>query len=465
MDEQRERARPRRARRRRRRRAVARARRARFARRGRLRDAFTGYETDEQATTVGRGRAPRTASVLVKLAESPFYAAGGGQVADAGAIECERRRLPRARRGRLPPRRRPGARASRSRRASCAPGERVIARVDRARAPRHRGNHTATHLLQAALRERLGTHVRQAGSYVGPGQAALRLQPRPGADAPRSCATSRTASTSGSLANDPVRALTTTLDEARALGAMALFGEKYGDVVRMVEVGDGSYSRELCGGTHVRSTAEIGAFRITQETSSAANVRRIEAVTGPGGGRAAARARRPCWREVARRAAHAARGRWPRRCARSRGRAQGAREAAASSGGGRSRAPADLDALAGRARGRSTARTVLADAVAAPDAKALLALADRLKGRLGRRRDRARRGGGRARPPRRERRAGARRARRQGRRRRQGGRRGRRRRRRRARHDGAGGRPRPRASCDEAHRRRARGDRGARSAR
>jgi alanyl-tRNA synthetase len=160
------------------------------------------------------------------------------------------------------------------------PGERVIARVD----PQHRrptqANHTATHLLHAALRERLGAHVRQAGSYVGPDK--LRFDFTHGA--PLSDEDVRWVEdrvTEQVLANHPVRALETTLDEAKALGAMALFGEKYGDVVRMVEVGDGSWSRELCGGTHVRTTAEIGACRITTETSSAANVRRIEALTGP----------------------------------------------------------------------------------------------------------------------------------------------------------------------------------------
>jgi len=158
----------------------------------------------------------------------------------------------------------------------------VIARVDtRARRPTE-CNHTATHLLHAALRETLGTHVRQAGSYVGPDK--LRFDFTHGAPlTPEELRTVEDRVNEMVLANMPVRALTTTLEEARSLGAMALFGEKYGDVVRMVEVGDGTWSRELCGGTHVRSTAEIGIFKITQETSSAANVRRIEAVTGPVG--------------------------------------------------------------------------------------------------------------------------------------------------------------------------------------
>jgi alanyl-tRNA synthetase len=122
--------------------------------------------------------------------------------------------------------------------------------------------------------------VRQAGSYVGPDK--LRFDFTHGAPlTPEDVRAVEDRVNEWILANQPVRALTTTLDEARNLGAMALFGEKYGDVVRMVEVGDGQWSRELCGGTHVRSTAEIGVFKLTTETSSAANVRRIEAVTGP----------------------------------------------------------------------------------------------------------------------------------------------------------------------------------------
>ncbi len=241
---------------------------------------FTGYETTEQATAVA-GVAIEEGRVLAKLVESPFYATGGGQVHDAGLIECEdggcsARVVDVVRLGD------DQALVLEPLTGALADGERVIARVDRHARRATECNHTATHLLHAALRERLGTHVRQAGSYVGP--AKLRFDFTHGAplsDADRAWVEDRV--NEMVLENQPVRALTTTLDEARALGAMALFGEKYGDVVRMVEVGAGDWSRELCGGTHVRSTAEIGVFKITSETSTAANVRRIEAVTGPVG--------------------------------------------------------------------------------------------------------------------------------------------------------------------------------------
>jgi alanyl-tRNA synthetase len=141
-------------------------------------------------------------------------------------------------------------------------------------------NHTATHLLQAALRSRIGVHVRQEGSYVGPDKLRFDFS-HAGKLSAEELQDVEDMVNEWVLAAYPVRALTTTLDEARSLGAMALFGEKYGEIVRMVEVGDGSFSRELCGGTHVRSTAEIAAFKITSESSSAANVRRIEALTGP----------------------------------------------------------------------------------------------------------------------------------------------------------------------------------------
>jgi alanyl-tRNA synthetase len=157
-------------------------------------------------------------------------------------------------------------------------GESVRALVERDTRLATMRNHTATHLLHAALRERLGDHVRQAGSYVGPDKLRFdfshgeRMSPEELADVERTVA-------GFVAANRPVRAIETSRQEAERLGAMALFGEKYGDWVRMVEV-DG-VSRELCGGTHVAATSEIGLFHVTGETSSASNVRRIEAVTGP----------------------------------------------------------------------------------------------------------------------------------------------------------------------------------------
>jgi alanyl-tRNA synthetase len=261
---------------------------------------FTGYETEEQQTTVAglrgieaNGAAPAPSGAtstpggggeageryLLKLAESPFYAAGGGQVADVGTIECERGDCL----ARVEEVFRLGddqVLAVVLERGSLAPTERVTARVDRAARHATECNHTATHLLQAALRARLGGHVRQAGSYVGPDK--LRFDFSHGQGLTESELREVEDQVNAWIArNDPVRPITTTLDEAKQLGAMALFGEKYGEIVRMVEVGAGEYSRELCGGTHVRSTAEIGVFKILSETSSAANVRRIEALTGP----------------------------------------------------------------------------------------------------------------------------------------------------------------------------------------
>lgn len=249
-----------------------------FAQRAGFQTEFTGYETTEQATAVG-AIAFQDGQVLAKLVESPFYATGGGQVADVGEIQREEgggtaRVIDVIRIGD------DQALVLEPVRGELHEGARVLASVDAAARRATQANHTATHLLHAALRARLGGHVRQAGSYVGPDK--LRFDFTHGAplsDEDRAWVEDRV--NEQILANDPVRALTTTLDEAKELGAMALFGEKYGDVVRMVEIGDGRWSRELCGGTHVRSTAEIGVLKITTETSSGSNVRRIEAVTGP----------------------------------------------------------------------------------------------------------------------------------------------------------------------------------------
>jgi alanyl-tRNA synthetase len=240
---------------------------------------FVGYQTTEQDTTVGVVQ-QENGRVLAKLVESPFYATGGGQVADIGLVSCadgdclarveDVLRIGEDQVVALVPER-----------GELKAGERVHALVDRAARHATECNHTATHLLHAALRGLLGTTVRQAGSYVGPDK--LRFDFTHGqALTPEELRQIEDSVNGWILADHPVHALTTTLDEAKRLGAMALFGEKYGDVVRMVEVGDGSFSRELCGGTHVRYTAEVGLFKILSETSSAANVRRIEALTGPG---------------------------------------------------------------------------------------------------------------------------------------------------------------------------------------
>jgi alanyl-tRNA synthetase len=243
--------------------------------------AFTGYATLEQHTTIA-GVLERDGKTVVKLAESPFYAEGGGQVSDAGTITLEGGNGALAVAAVI--------RAGEDQAIVVEPvdgaapaleaGQRVVALVDATARHATECNHTATHLLHAALRERLGDHVHQAGSAVRPDKLRFDFSHPTKLD-PEDVRWVEDRVNGQILANQPVRALSMPLDEARALGAQALFGEKYGDIVRMVEIGDGNFSRELCGGTHVRSTAEIGVFRIVSEGSSSANVRRIEAITGP----------------------------------------------------------------------------------------------------------------------------------------------------------------------------------------
>jgi alanyl-tRNA synthetase len=240
---------------------------------------FKGYGATELETSVGAVSVADDGRTLVKLLESPFYAAGGGQVADGGYITCEDGdclvkvddvlRIGDDQ-----------VLAVTAERGTLKDGERVHAEVDRSARHATECNHTATHLLHAALRQTLGSHVHQAGSYVGPDK--LRFDFTHNAPVSREQLKQiEDQINSWIVQAHPVRALTTTLTEAKQRGAMALFSEKYGEIVRMVEVGNGEFSRELCGGTHVRNSAEIALLKIMHETSSSNNVRRIEAVTGP----------------------------------------------------------------------------------------------------------------------------------------------------------------------------------------
>ena len=236
---------------------------------------FVGYEELAAQTSVAAAEPLGDTVALVKLEESPFYAEGGGQVADSGVIAWEGGEVEVEDVYRVGDDQALRVAAGRS---PLAAGQRVIASVDHEARHATMRNHTATHLLHAALRERVGTHVRQAGSAVRPDK--LRFDFTHGA--PLSADERRAIEDRVNewiKASRPVRALQMGRAEAEEIGAMALFGEKYGDWVRVIEVDD--VSRELCGGTHVANTAEVGIFAIVSEGSSAANVRRIEALTGP----------------------------------------------------------------------------------------------------------------------------------------------------------------------------------------
>ncbi len=247
-----------------------------FARSAGFQSRFVGYEELEADTTLA-ALERENGRYLAKLEESPFYAEGGGQVSDTGVVETPSGRAQVAGVYRLGD---DQAVALELTDGTLELGEPATAIVDRETRLATMANHTATHLLHAALRAELGTHVRQAGSYVGPDK--LRFDFTHGERlTPDQVAAVEEKVNAWIVESHPVRAVQTTRDEAERLGAMALFGEKYGDIVRMVDIDE--VSRELCGGTHVGTTAEIGLFHLTHETSSASNVRRVEAVTGPAG--------------------------------------------------------------------------------------------------------------------------------------------------------------------------------------
>jgi len=247
---------------------------------------FVGYRTlgtgaqvlavfDEEGNPTGAGAG---SSVVIVLDQTPFYAESGGQVGDTGLLrapglivrveDCKKLatghflHLATVEKGFL------------------EAGQAVSAEVDEERRLAIMKNHTATHLLHRALREVLGTHVHQAGSLVAPDRLRFDYS-HTGPMTPEEIAVVEEIVNGEIETSADVTWREMPIDQAKALGAMALFGEKYGEEVRMVEVGEG-WSRELCGGTHVRNVGQIQFCKVVSETGIGGGVRRIEAVTGRG---------------------------------------------------------------------------------------------------------------------------------------------------------------------------------------
>jgi alanyl-tRNA synthetase len=241
-----------------------------------LKSRFVGYEREQVETVVVAAEQASEADgdLDLVLAENPFYATGGGQVADQGWILSEDGQLEVF--DVVPAGDYQVIRAKKER-GTVETGDRVTASINRVRRQQVEANHTATHILHWALRAVLGKDVVQAGSYVGPDR--LRFDYRyAGKVDEQDLRRIQELCLLKITENQPVRYYTTTLEEARNLGSMMLFGEKYGDLVRVVEI-DG-FSRELCGGTHVRGTAEVGAFKIISNRKHGADLYRIEVLTG-----------------------------------------------------------------------------------------------------------------------------------------------------------------------------------------
>jgi len=243
---------------------------------------FVGYARDEaESAVVGLvtsggavDRIEAGAEAEIVLASTPFYAEQGGQVGDTGTIVAEGARFV-VTDTHFPV---PGviAHIGRLESGSLSVGGTVLAAIDVLRRERIRRNHTATHVLHWALRLILGDHVRQSGSLVAPDRLRFDFThfESPGADQLRRI---EEMANRKIMENHPVRNYETSLATAREMGVTALFGEKYGEIVRVLEVGN--FSKELCGGTHIARSSEIGLLKIVSEGSVGANLRRIEAVT------------------------------------------------------------------------------------------------------------------------------------------------------------------------------------------
>jgi alanyl-tRNA synthetase len=235
---------------------------------------FVGYAKTDVLTQIGALEELEGDLFLAKLRESPFYPAGGGQVTDAGTIELDDDSDTTA--DLVQAYRLDGDQALVFRGTGFAEGDRVRARVPWTVRFPTMANHTGTHLLHQALRDVLGDHVHQAGSAVRPDKLRFDFTHDRALSSEERDAVERRVNELV-FENRPVHVFETPIDEARRLGATMLFGEKYGDIVRVVEVP--GYSIELCGGTHVTSTAEIGPFVLLSESSVGSGARRVEAVT------------------------------------------------------------------------------------------------------------------------------------------------------------------------------------------
>ncbi|MDR2655703.1 MAG: alanine--tRNA ligase [Oscillospiraceae bacterium] len=248
---------------------------------------FVGYEQNESPAAVlyiiGADGKPAESlqegeGGAIVLNQTPFYAESGGQVGDWGEIVSEDGANIEVR----DCRKTAGGQYQHIvlvKEGDIKKGDRVLARIDASRREAIRRNHTSLHMLQAALRQVLGEHVHQAGSYVDDRRGRFDFSHY-------EAMTTEEIRRVEELVNEkilegiPIKSCQKSMDEAKRAGAMALFGEKYGDIVRVVSIGD--YSTELCGGTHADNSAKLGLFKILSETSVAAGTRRIECTTGRG---------------------------------------------------------------------------------------------------------------------------------------------------------------------------------------